>query len=306
MVADTTTVPVHPATKHQPIQLLPQLSSSLHNTHSMATTTTTNSNNTGGGKVRVKPLATSGSSIATAVASATSTCGGCGELFTREGPHQPRVLDCLHPLCMSCIGSRMPAITSPSRSDQPTSPSSLSSSSSSSSSSLSSSCSSMIWKGCPLCSTRISSKALNNTHNQLVAQLEAADVTSGATSAQCGQCDDDERDPAVSHCTQCNQFLCAAHDIAHRKGKATKTHNRIPIDELYNTSSSTLLPSLIAASRPRDMCVKHPNQELAFYCDSDRSVICRDCAVLDHRGHTCLSLSEAFDKYRVGVANALV
>ncbi len=48
---------------------------------------------------------------------------------------------------------------------------------------------------------------------------------------KCSLCSEDEDDPAVSICTDCNQLLCDLHFKSHKKSKDTTNHTTVRLDE---------------------------------------------------------------------------
>jgi len=205
------------------------------------------------------------------------TCGICLQAYTRAGAHQPKILSCLHLLCSSCVTAISSASSSASANNSDTSPggSTLAFSDDVSSN-----------DRCRVCGiTKVHpDKAFDN--HRVLALLAVRDMKAGAETAHCDQCDDEERDPAISRCTECEQFLCEAHDIAHRKGRATKSHVRLTIEELVvSRSSSSLARHLTSA------CSVHNEQALELLCMVDRTLLCRSCVDGAHSGHATQPIS---------------
>ncbi|XP_022529297.2 transcription intermediary factor 1-alpha [Astyanax mexicanus] len=94
---------------------------------------------------------------------------------------------------------------------------------------------------------------------------------------KCGGCEDS----AVSGwCEQCEEALCSDCVLAHQRVKLTRNHSVI----------TEKPPSGFTGSLH---CSSHKQERLKFFCVACDELTCRDCQLMDHRGHSFLLLEEA-------------
>ncbi|XP_070574370.1 E3 ubiquitin-protein ligase TRIM71-like [Ptychodera flava] len=125
----------------------------------------------------------------------------------------------------------------------------------------------------------------------------------------CSSCDDGQ--VATSLCRDCNESLCDSCVLAHNRVRLTKDHHIVQLNNSSSTfpfnsrsdllsSSSFLTTSLQSLAQPASnrqlsYCEirGHENEVLRLYCDTCSQAICRECTMVDHRGHSCLYLQDA-------------
>ena len=125
----------------------------------------------------------------------------------------------------------------------------------------------------------MSSLKSNFLANQM---LEALSFQSKAASRD-ALCDICEGDDTVTHiCKECPCFLCTICASLHSRAKATRKHQLFPIQE-----AETINPCEFTANARSNFnyCLKHDDELLKLYCETCKEVICRDCTVIDHKGH---------------------
>ena len=91
----------------------------------------------------------------------------------------------------------------------------------------------------------------------------------------CSMCTED--DPATVHCSTCGKFLCDFCAKAHKRQVSFRDHKIVMLAQL----SSDVVKSL---ERPR-YCTRHPEEILKLYCNTCKTLICRDCSIVGHRDH---------------------
>ena len=91
----------------------------------------------------------------------------------------------------------------------------------------------------------------------------------------CSMCTED--DPATVHCSTCGKFLCDFCAKAHKRQVSFRDHKIVTLAQL----SSDVVKSL---ERPR-YCTRHPEEILKLYCNTCKTLICRDCSIVGHRDH---------------------
>ncbi|KAH3745893.1 E3 ubiquitin-protein ligase TRIM71 [Pelomyxa schiedti] len=211
------------------------------------------------------------------------TCPRCS-LFLRD----PRLLPCLHSMCFECI----------TRCSQGTStPNSTSSTASSPSSST---------MTCPVCHSQAPIPSggfpVDLWKTSLLALVPLAAVggasqppgtTAAAPPRECGDCRSHD---APWWCASCSVFLCDDDKAHHSRAWRTASHNVVTVDQLR--AQTTVTPT---APKP-SLCSKHPHEELRLYCNTDKSLICRDCTLIDHKNHDFVFSSDLSSKFKENVA----
>ena len=84
-------------------------------------------------------------------------------------------------------------------------------------------------------------------------------------------------------CEQCSRYLCQFCTDAHKTASNTKNHTMKSLNELEGRQT-------IIAEGIR--CQKHQAEFVKLYCSTCGSTMCRDCAVMDHRGHDFAFITE--------------
>ncbi|KAH3757790.1 Olfactomedin-like domain [Pelomyxa schiedti] len=51
------------------------------------------------------------------------------------------------------------------------------------------------------------------------------------------------------------------------------------------------------------LCSKHPQEDLRLYCNTDKSLICRDCTLIDHKNHDFVFSSDLSSKFKENIAS---
>ena len=140
----------------------------------------------------------------------------------------------------------------------------------------------------------IDSLPVNFFVNNLLSVL-ALHGDGNAGNIECDSCD--SGDPPVSRCTTCSHFLCEFCTQGHRRGRQTKTHHLISLEEVKKSGPS-------AISRPQ-LCKEHQGEILKLYCQSCEEVICRDCTIVKHRDHKYTFTKDAYLKSKEEVLKSL-
>ncbi|XP_045215632.1 E3 ubiquitin-protein ligase TRIM33-like [Mercenaria mercenaria] len=81
--------------------------------------------------------------------------------------------------------------------------------------------------------------------------------------------------PAVGFCIQCDDFICHKCFDNHKKWKVARKH--------ILESSDNKTKGKIECSDDFDVCAKHDNETIKFYCPSHELVGCGDCMILEHK-----------------------
>ena len=98
----------------------------------------------------------------------------------------------------------------------------------------------------------------------------------------CEECDSSEQ--AIAHCAQCCSYLCEYCSSVHKRLKRYRDHEVIPLQEL---NLETFQPR-----HPPQYCIQHTNELLKLYCKSCNILVCCNCIVATHQGHTFASINK--------------
>ena len=82
--------------------------------------------------------------------------------------------------------------------------------------------------------------------------------------------------------------------------KPLKEHKIIPMEEIEKNDPGHLFSSELLH------CPKHRGEHLKLFCESCDGFICRDCTILDHKGHDYLFAKDAGKKHRDELMRCLV
>ncbi|CAB4010913.1 basement membrane-specific heparan sulfate proteoglycan core -like [Paramuricea clavata] len=109
------------------------------------------------------------------------------------------------------------------------------------------------------------------------------------TSTTCSRC----QNPAISHCSSCEIFLCKKCSEWHDSWSLLKNHHVLSVQELSNPKSQVKL-------RRKLYCAKHEDKILEYYCETCKELCCIDCVVLIHTkpNHSCVAMREIKQKQR--------
>ena len=108
-------------------------------------------------------------------------------------------------------------------------------------------------------------------------------------SPTCSRCND----PAISHCSTCEMFLCKKCSESHESWPANNNHNVLFIEEIQNPESQSKI-------RKKLFCSKHEGEVLKYFCETCKELCCIDCVVLNHQKpkHSCVAVSKMAQKQK--------
>jgi DNA-binding beta-propeller fold protein YncE len=147
---------------------------------------------------------------------------------------------------------------------------------------------------------RESVSSVDHTSNSISQSNPVTESSNGPSSKsnvccyRCLQEDIGEHIDATNFCNDCKVSLCDTHIALHNKAKKNKDHSVVPI---------MALASLPVEIQVGSFCSKHFDEKLKFYCCDE--LICRDCAVNEHRQHEFKEIELVANEER-GVLKQLV
>lgn len=199
-----------------------------------------------------------------------SRCPQCQDMFS-----DPRVLPCLHTLCMRCLQSLEPFSTLERGQKLASQQSVL----------------------CPVCDSEVSLPpgGVRDLLPDLLAQTEVLleRLRRGGDEMPCDLCGDGKGD---RRCQDCRVTMCEFCCLAHRRQKRTSDHSLLPLRDLPPGSSLS----------PAPVCTLHPLEELRLFCESCALPSCRDCALVKHLGHEIRPVMEVVGRHRAQLQGALI
>ena len=132
--------------------------------------------------------------------------------------------------------------------------------------------------------------------NRLVDVLALEDSTVQAQ--KCNNCD--ENNPATSYCFVCQSFMCVSCFQSHQRIKATRGHRNVLIDKLQAKDVQELIQRPVMCSQQY-----HEDQQLEFYCEDCKVLICLKCSIVSHNRHLVTDTQKAAEEQKVQMAEAV-
>ena len=113
---------------------------------------------------------------------------------------------------------------------------------------------------------------------------------------ECSICD--SGDPPVNRCNTCSHFLCEFCSQAHRRGRNSRTHCLVSLEEAKNMGS-------VAVTKP-SVCKEHEGELLKLFCEICDEAICRDCTIVKHHEHKYTFVKDTFVEKRESLVKILL
>ena len=198
------------------------------------------------------------------------TCPVCQEHF-----RDPKILPCLHYYCKECI--RQLALRAGSDSAFP----------------------------CPECRRgtilpqndpdQLPTAFFVNRMKELRTKMEKAQ---GKVETICEMC---SRAKAEAFCRQCAEFICSDCVRSHKYMKVFASHKVVTLQELKEGGAK----AIPLRDAPPSMCTDH-DEQLKIYCFDCNCLICRDCIIYDHAGHTSEFVKKSAPQYKKTLKESLI
>ena len=120
----------------------------------------------------------------------------------------------------------------------------------------------------------------------------------------CDQCFDISSSPAVSFCVECCEFICKDCTRHHKSWRKTLSHELVPVGDgkvKFNETAKTLLKM---PHKPMH-CVLHKDETLKCFCETCSTLICCNCMVMEHSGHTYDRIEKVTEKHKGELLSSL-
>ncbi|KAM4675132.1 transcription intermediary factor 1-alpha isoform 2-T2 [Discoglossus pictus] len=205
------------------------------------------------------------------------TCGVCKQNIQSRSP---RLLPCLHSLCLRCLPPPERYLSMPAGPIQQTAPGPPPNPGT-------------VQVGvirCPVCSQECAERDIID--NYFV--RDTTEVPSSTVEKPCQQvctsCEDNAE--ARGFCVECVEWLCKNCVQAHQRVKFTKDHTVRQKEEVP--------PEAAGANSQRPVfCPFHKKEQLKLYCETCDKLTCRDCQLQEHKEHRYQFIEEAFQSQKV-------
>ena len=197
------------------------------------------------------------------------TCPVCQDHF-----REPKILPCLHYYCKECV-QRLVLNAGPNRPIT-----------------------------CPVCRRetvlpnndpdQLSTAFFVNRMKEVYSKMQKA---LGKVEAVCEMCSEAK---AEAFCRQCTEFICNDCVRSHRKLKVFAGHKVVTLQELKEGGAKEIPLKEV----PPSMCKDH-DEQLKIYCFDCSCLICRDCIICDHLGHTFEFAKKSAPRYKETLKQSL-
>ena len=155
---------------------------------------------------------------------------------------------------------------------------------------------------CPECRkvTHISTGGVRELPNnffitRLVGEMTVKHTVNSEEAVTCGQCI--RGAPVEVFCFDCALFMCGRCHEHHKYGKQCHDHNIIPLSDVS--------PEIILQPKPDTMlCPEHEN-ELKYYCESCKELVCLYCTTKEHSTHKHEIVKKVIGNHRSNLNNVV-
>ncbi|XP_046394134.1 E3 ubiquitin-protein ligase TRIM33-like isoform X2 [Ischnura elegans] len=200
-------------------------------------------------------------------------CVFCNQILTVS--ESPKLLDCLHSACSSCIKSKL---KEQEEGNDDVVVNSLE---------------------CPICGLSFSpAEVIDNRFLVETAYEHEEDIKE--KDVFCTSCA--EGNPATSWCVNCSEFICDACVEAHHRLKITKDHTIQPKEDAKVEGESGRASSSVPYN---ETCSLHQQEKLTLFCETCDRLTCRDCQLTSHRDHKYKFINEIANETRTAIRGLL-
>lgn len=116
----------------------------------------------------------------------------------------------------------------------------------------------------------------------------------GGPTVMCQPCSNDgDSALAVAYCEYCAEYFCSGCVKCHRKQTISKNHSILDGDKMPRNLANN-------SNYCKELCTKHTNESVKFYCPTHDEVGCADCRVLEHKECQVNLINKISDEYVKG------
>ncbi|XP_071159568.1 uncharacterized protein [Mytilus edulis] len=95
---------------------------------------------------------------------------------------------------------------------------------------------------------------------------------------------------ATAFCKDCSDMLCKSCWQSHSFTRFTLNHKVVPLEEMKDKALDDAI-----RNKSKPMCSLHEDELLKYFCSDCKCLVCRECILLHHQGHSCIFPSVAVD-----------
>ncbi|XP_052081912.1 uncharacterized protein LOC127719713 [Mytilus californianus] len=95
---------------------------------------------------------------------------------------------------------------------------------------------------------------------------------------------------ATAFCKDCSDMLCKSCWQSHSFTRFTLNHKVVPLEEMKDKALDDAI-----RNKSKPMCSLHEDELLKYFCSDCKFLVCRECILLHHQGHSCILPSVAVD-----------
>lgn len=103
---------------------------------------------------------------------------------------------------------------------------------------------------------------------------------------KCSSCDAIMAE-AVDRCLDCSEFMCRECSDIHRRMRQTRDHEIITLQEHEERDDTE---QVVHRSL---YCDDHPGEELRYFCNKCKQIVCRECTIVKHKTHKYTYMEES-------------
>uniref|UniRef100_A0A1X7UY81 RING-type domain-containing protein n=1 Tax=Amphimedon queenslandica TaxID=400682 RepID=A0A1X7UY81_AMPQE len=118
-------------------------------------------------------------------------------------------------------------------------------------------------------------------------------------------CDNCTTANATGYCKDCSKFMCPECISTHKKWTDFSNHQLTSLNEVTASDVSSTSQLLAPAKQEATPTCSTHNKKMKLYCETCDSVVCHDCAILIHKGHTYNLIDNSFTKHKEALEKSL-
>ena len=120
-------------------------------------------------------------------------------------------------------------------------------------------------------------------------------------------CDECSREPAletISFCCTCASFLCQQCHQQHLLSRKVTLNHKVLLLKGISDVEAQLRQNVSVSTAARN-CLQHAKEEIKLYCNQCEKLLCIQCALTQHSGHTMEDLSVFVNRGKEAIASKL-
>ncbi|CAL1263778.1 unnamed protein product [Larinioides sclopetarius] len=148
---------------------------------------------------------------------------------------------------------------------------------------------------CPACSQEINTDDIVD-HLFLIEYVQNSESLPEENSFPCTSCEEGAEGSAF--CQECQEWLCDTCVSAHHRVRVTKDHTVRPKEEMEGEN-------IAGRNQKYLFCQTHSHEQLKLYCETCDKLTCRDCQLSNHKEHKYQFLAKACEEEKGHITELL-